>query len=339
MTNRKAVKKFFEYELDNEPLKKGSVNIKSTLIFTLIAVGVGFFLFRNPVLALLLAIATPLIVGLISYIRAKSRYKKRLKERDKNHQEFETLVKQVRSIIGDDLIKAFLRIFERTQIDRQELRTLERSYSASKERDFLSEETLEEKLGDLMNKSIRLYSQGEFTNQYVRFVPLTETDQYEVFFNPLRLVVLFLTETQLVICDVQIDSVDGDLREEIQKISLQKIVNVHFTAERTRINWSTEDIVQTARDLGYDEDEINQIREDVEKSDDAENERDWVLEEMTSRLFVTRTDSGALDFPIRTQFYFGKHVSALDQANVLTEDEITVDRMVNELNRLVEHAK
>ncbi len=62
----------------------------------------------------------------------------------------------------------------------------------------------------------------------------------------------------------------------------------------------------------------------------------WVYEEMTSHLKITRTDGGSLSVPIRSEFYLGEHVSALDQETALTHDEVSVDRMINELNRLVE---
>ena len=64
--------------------------------------------------------------------------------------------------------------------------------------------------------------------------------------------------------------------------------------------------VQTAQDLGYDEESVKQIRESFKKKDGKETEPNWVSEEMTSQLFITKTDGGALSFPIRTNSYFRK---------------------------------
>lgn len=232
------------------------------------------------------------------------------------------------------MIKAFLRVFERTQIDRAQLRLLNQIYSFQEEKSLFDAETRRKKLGDLLNKSIRLISKGEFSNKRIRKVRWPESGLNELIFNPLRLDILFLTETQLTICGVQIDTIDGDLREEIQRISLPKIVNIHFTAERVRANLNANEVIQRAQQLDYEEDEMGAFLEKLNSYNGSSI--NWVYEEMTSHLKITRTDGGSLSVPIRSEFYLGEHVSALDQETALTHDEVSVDRMINELNKLVE---
>jgi hypothetical protein len=338
MPDRKAVKKFFEYKLDNQEVKKGPLNPAPMIIFVLIGAVAGIIPHQDVPLMFGLVIIGLVVGYVISRHNVNVEYTRRLKEKEKNNREFEALARQVWPIITDDIVKVFLRAFERTQIDRDKLTILDKKFSSSGERDLLSEETLGQKLGDIMNKCLYFVSQGDFSNnKYFRWVRLPGED-LKNFFNPIRLILVFFPKTQLVICDVQTDCIDGNLREEIHRIPFPKIVNVQFTAERTRLDWDVDGMVEAAQDLGYDEEEVKQIRESFEKKDGMGSEPDWVLEEMRSQLFITRTDSGAVSFPIRTDREFGKDVGALDQANVLTKQEITVDRIVNEMNRLIEDA-
>jgi hypothetical protein len=204
------------------------------------------------------------------------------------------------------------------------------------EKKLLSEEILKEKLGDLQYKTIRFYSHGDLSKTNFRFVKLSEMKTYDVFFNPIRLIVLFLTETQLVIGDIQFDSLKGNLNyEKIQRISFSKIVNIYFIVKPTLMDWSAEEVVQTATNLGHSEDKINEIRKDINENGNT----NWSVKKITSQLIITRTDSGELKLPIRTEYFFGKYVKTFDKKTPLTKDEINVDRMINELNRHVEQAK
>jgi hypothetical protein len=335
MADRKDVRKFFEFKLINDAVVRKTPNPIAGIILLAGGAAAGWIL-QGTALSIVLAIVGFGIGYGVVYVIERLDYKKRSKERDENHKEFTALLDNACAVMGADLIKAFLRVFERTQIDRQHLRILEKGFSSPTERDLLSEETIEEKLGDLMEKSVRLVSRGDISKARERIV--LRGGQNIFLFNPMRLIVLFLTETQMVICDVQLDSIDGNLKEEIQRISLPKIVNIHFTAERKRLSWSKDEIVQSAKDLNYPAENIKEMESALDSSEHKDSDRNWIFEEMTSSLIVTRTDSGGLRLPMRTHIYFGKHKSALDD-DELTRDEITVDRMINELNRLVEHAK
>ena len=90
-----------------------------------------------------------------------------------------------------------------------------------------------------------------------------------------------------------------------------------------------------AKDLGYSDKEVEQIKRDFSSSDDGPVGDAWVYERMVSELTMTRSDGGHLTVPIRDANYFGRHKGALDGVSGLSADEIVVDRMMNELNRLI----
>lgn len=252
---------------------------------------------------------------------------------NQTHAELVRLAHITRDIQAADITKAMLRIFERLQLDATKLRILDQVYVFEEEEKLFDEETRERKLGDLVNKSIRLISWGEFQNVAYRGVVMDDSGSEEYFFNPTRLIMILLTETQLVVCEVQIDSMDGSLLEETQRVALKKIVNVHFTAKRIRHSATFEQLLRLAEDLKYNEATIGQIKR-TQGGDPSNSE--WALEELKSTVVISRTDGGSLDLPIRSDVYFGKQQSALDTDGRLNQHEIKVDRMVNELNRLVE---
>lgn len=329
--SRKSVKAFFEFDVNSDALKPRGGKYAGAFWLALIAGAAGWFGTQNGVTGGLAALAAAAAAIGVDRVLIQRDVDKRTREKEKNHEEFRKLANETREIQAADSIKALLRVFERTMIDRNTLRVLEQKYVFDKEKSLFDEETLQERLGDLLNKSIRMISRGDFTTSKWRKIRWIDTRRDEFFFNPMRLVALFLTETQLVICDVQIDSVGGDLREEIQRISLPKIVNIHFTAERKRLQHTVEELVKQAEDLNLSEKEIEDMKKSLK-----DGEAEWVNEEMTSHLRITRTDGGFLLVPIRSEVYFGRHTSALDQDTALSENEVIVDRMVNELNRLVE---
>jgi hypothetical protein len=336
-TDRKAVKEFFAFQVNSDDLKPRTLKLGGPIVFALLIASVTWG-FAGQTAGLVAGIAT--LAGIIALDRlgASGDVARRKKKKDENHAEFARLATETKRVQSNDLLKALLRVFERTMIDRASLRVLEQRFVFDRERDMFDEETLEQKLGDLMNKSIRMISRGDYTNPRLRTVRWLDTRKQEVFYNPTRLVALFLTETQLVICDVQIDSIDGDLKEDIQRIALPKVVNIQFTAERKRLPLTSDQLVSMARDLGYPEDEVKTMKEEFAKQDAQPDQGDWVHEEMTSSLRVSRTDGGSLSVPIRSETFFGRHRSALDADTTLSQNEVTVDRMVNELNRLVERA-
>jgi hypothetical protein len=329
--DRKSVRKFFSFKvMKDEPTQKelntGLIAILGIFAF-LIGLGGGGW-----VAAMLLA--GIVVGGMIAAHNAQAKTElENWRERfDRNQAEFARLAHETRRVQSADLTKAILRVFDRTQLDREKLRILDQIYVFEDEQNLLEDESRERKLGDLINKSIRMVSYGDYSNKAYRKVRWGETGKIEQFFNPIRLVMLLLTETQLVICDVQIDSMDGDLREEIQRVALAK---VRFVAERTRFTMKHDEIVRMAEDLKFDPSVIEDIRRSFGSGSSTNDQ--WTQEELKSVLNVSRTDAGSITVPIRSEIYFGRHRSALDDESGLTEDEVKVDRMINELNRLVEN--
>lgn len=214
-------------------------------------------------------------------------------------------------------------------------------YLLEKERQLFAEEPLADRLGDLFNKSIRLLSRSDFKEpketrefrsriDYIRKMDWSDGTS-ETFFNPMKVIALFLTKEELVVCEADIDSIDGDLREKIFRIMLSDIVSIGFTSERVRLAPdSGSDITLTRR-----EQPLGLMGGFNKGGKDRGAEPLPDREEMRSKLEISRTDGGVLHFPIKSEIVSGVQTSALDQDVALTEDEVAVDRMVNELNRVV----
>jgi hypothetical protein len=323
--SRRSVREFFRYDLNRTPY----IPWASGIYVVAAAVGVLIGYYLSPVVGVVAA-----LIGVGGGFFLVERSKEKQQEAWKS--EFARLAQQTREVQGDDAVRAFLRIFERAQLDRNRLRALDNRHSFEKERELFQAETLGERLGDLFNKSIRLWSRADFNNKLIRKVRWANGVE-ETFYNPLRIISLFLSESELVVCDAEIDSVDGDLREKIFRLMLTDIVSIGFTSERVRFPVNRQEIERMAQDLGYDKEEsARMVRALSHEFDGAgQSSAAYVYEEMTSKLEVTRTDGGTLHFPIKSEILFGRHVSALDQDVALTEDEVAVDRMLNELNRVV----
>lgn len=332
LPDRKNVRKFFAFDLNSDDLKPRPVPMRALGIAALIALLVASAVTNEMTVSLTLG----LLGGIgLEVLLVRLDVEKRRKTKHDNHADHSRLAADVRAIQASDTMKAFLRVFERTMIDPATLRRLDQVYSFEEERRLFDEDTLRERLADLQDKSIRMISQGDFSNKAFRRVRWIESKTIEDFFNPIRLVALFMTDTQLVICDVKIDSLDGDLNEEIQRISLPKIVNIVYESTRERVQLNVDDIVRAAEDLGQTTEQLKELRFKLDNKD-ADTLAAWVVEDLRSMLTVTRTDGGSLRVPIRSQRMIGQHKSALDSDATLSPDEMTTDRMINELNRLVD---
>ena len=90
-------------------------------------------------------------------------------------------------------------------MSRAEVRPLEGRYLLEKERQLFDEEETEaQKLGDLLNKSIRLFSAVDTKLSQFRSVQFKNGFR-EDFFNPMRIASLYMTPSELVVCDLEID--------------------------------------------------------------------------------------------------------------------------------------
>ena len=322
---RPAVQAFFDYRLDDDELKPLAARYKLALWLGAGGAVIGLTSFGLAFAAGLAAIGLSLGIALDRWWILRD-LSARSSAKEANHTEFRRLARETRTVQGADVIKALVRVFERTKLDRNRLRVLEQRYLFEQERALLDQATLARRAGDLVDKSIRMISRGDqFSPRSRQVRGLVE----QLVFNPVRLVTLFVTETQLVICDVQVDSIGGDLLEEIQRIALSKIVNISFRVRRQRVAKRERDGHQLADPVASSEGDDDERSEG--RSSDVGRE-----EEVLSLLGITCTDGATVTVPIRSESYLGRARGALDEGGLLSDDEVMIDGMIDELTRLID---
>lgn len=338
--SRKPVKKFFHFKVNQDELKWRRVGIK----FVLASVIVGFLgglahdtlkgsWPRSAILwsTLFLALAIGVDRGW-AWIDLAIRKSKKAK----NNREFADLSHVVRRVQADDWAKATRRVFDRCQLDRSDLRVLQNQYY-DPESGLFDVETPDKVLEDLRSKSSTFLSYPDRKGDIIRCIRWSDVKKTEYIFNPVRIVSLYVTNTQVVVCDVLVDSIKGDLKEEILRIALSDVVGITSTnlRERKELTFANDSEKQTAFDHGLSEEKVKEIREKILKGNEEE---EWCSETIISELKISRTDGGFQTLPVRYKTSFGVGKSALD-GDALTADELAIDRMVNELNRMIEASK
>lgn len=172
--DRKSVRKFFEFFVNNDELKPRPFSWRFVIGGVATGFIIGSFSLHSQLAAFFLAIVGGGgVLALDLYLR-KQDVEKRREKKEENHKEFAKLAGEVRLVQAADVTKALLRVFERTQIDRSTLRILDGTYVLSKERELFSDESLQERLGDLLNKSFRFLSMGDYTNKRFRKIRWTD---------------------------------------------------------------------------------------------------------------------------------------------------------------------
>lgn len=339
--DRKAVKTFFEFPLNQDGLRMRRVWIRFVLICAGVGLigGIGCDLWRGswPFWAVTATLVSVGIALGIDRALAKLSLIWRTKRKEENNRQFARLAEVVRRVQAEDSAKATLRIFERCQIDRSELRVLQHQYHERGESGLFDTETPRQILGDLYSKSSTFRSFPNREGDALRLVYWKELGRKEAFFNPARTVSLYLTNAQIVVCDVIVDSIRGDLHEDILRITFPDVVSVASSYHRSRqpVTFKSQKEIKMAYDHGLSEEELQLLRQRIA---DGSEEEEWVFESTSSFLKISRTDGGVQVLPIRYQTYFGAQKSALD-SDSLTDDEQLIDRMVNELNRMIENSK
>jgi hypothetical protein len=250
-----------------------------------------------------------------------------------NHAEFHRLVRVTRAIQADQLGRALCRVVSRTHIDRARLRKFDTRSLFAQERALFDEAKLERKIGDLIDKSMRTVSMGDAFGAEVtpvsRRVRGPGGEPGRLYFNPIRLVALLVTESELVSCVVQLDLIGANRHEEVRRIELAKIVDVMFEDTHERVLTSAEAIGQLAEQLGYCTSERD------EHLGGPDRHSDWSEARVTTRLTLTSSDGGTLTVPVRADIQLVPQDSGLDRDDSLSADELEIDHMVHTLHRVL----
>jgi hypothetical protein len=278
------------------------------------------------------------------------------------HCRYQRLGRKTQAIQAKDIEDAFLRIFQRTQLDINDLRTLDERYQLTKEKNLFRNRSLERRVGELYNKSIRMLSQpreetrgtkeenGDHEENGVKAEKSQKKPEnkmgprflrsrdggIDILYNPIRLIALLLTTEELVICDATIDSIKGDLEEHILRLMISDVVSVSFCSERKRFTMDLDEILFRAKAMRFSQSKRRKIKRDYLNR--HKREPQYIQEDLYSDLEVSQTDSQALTFPMRYELFIGKRRGGLHDVS-LSEDDKVIDRMVNELNRVVRSSR
>lgn len=340
---REVVKSFFSFEVGNKPEPRGrarSIIIAIAASAIIFVVGADKFSGQQVsdfTLYILLALNASLLPTIYYLCRRWENhlFKQDLKHYDGRLGKLQDLAEATRRLQIQDLNRAFIRIFDRTLIDRADLRILDQKYVLPEESALFEEESNEESLdkkrADLINKSVRLISRVQGDRINFRTL-LTRKGTLETYFNPQRMIILFLTQSQIVICDVTIDSSTGDLQEDILRVSLSQVVSLSSASLSERFELSESQMLSITRDTG-----MGDTLADISRWERSNGK--WSVKEERTILKITRTDGQALTFPIRSRITFGETTKALDRDDSLSKDELSVDLMINDINRLIEGAR
>src|SRR5262249_50285498 len=138
---------------------------------------------------------------------------------------------------------------------------------------------------------------------------------------------------QLVICEAIVDLVDGSLEENILRIPYSKIVTV-------RLRSSCEATMLSERAAREQAMLFNATTsEQVDNRHPNEDSRLWLREIISSQMVITLTDGGRVAIPFSCTARFSNAAAVpLDRRESLTEEERCHDRVVSELNRMIESA-
>jgi hypothetical protein len=341
-TGRAAVQAFFQYQLDDDDLElrtpSSEVRVGVALVTGLLGYGaVGFIIgfgTHAPLAGFALALTAGLAVCIsVQRVRIVRDLEERCVAKAANHKEFRRLTYATRSFQADQVARALCRVVGRTHIDRRRLARFDTRHLLEQERALFDEGKLERKIGDLIDKSMRTLSLGDAFSPEITAVsrrvrgPADEPGQ--LYFNPIRLVALLVTESELVCCLVQVDTMGANRHEEIRRISLANIVDLRFEDTHEHVAASPESLDSLAEQLGYSKREI------VEQLG-APDQRGALAEaRVTSRLTLTSSDGATLTLPIRRDVQLVGSSGGFSPDDDLSVDELEIDHMVHTLHRLL----
>jgi hypothetical protein len=340
-TGREAVQAFFQYRLEDDDLLPRAVSYRLPLSLF----GAGFLIGYGSLVGLIGLGGAALVGGVILMLaglglgffiegrRIERELAQRCAAKVANHAEFHRLVRVTRAVQADHLARALCRVVSRTHIDRTRLRKFDQRSLFEQERSLFDEAKLERKIGDLIDKSMRTISMGDAFSSEVtpvsRRVRGPGGKPGRLYFNPIRLVALLVTESELVSCIVQLDLVGKNRHEEVRRIEHAKIVDVRFEDTHERVPASAESIAQLAEQLGYCANERDEHFGKPDQRGDLREAR------VTTRLLLTSSDGGTLTVPVRADIQLVAQSSGLDRDETLSVDELEIDCVVHTLNRLL----
>jgi hypothetical protein len=346
-SDRECVKGFFQFPLDRERIQRRPARYLTVMLFAILA-ALGLYLASRSSGARGIhegAAGAALLTGFLAFLLGfavdswmrELAYRSRQRLQDDNHKIFIRLAGETRKVMSHDAASAFLRLFARTQLERAELQPLHEQYILPEEQGLFQEDSLETRLGDLFNKSIRTISPAEPSDgKRQEVLQIKWRDRVEWFSPRVRVMLVLLPrKTELVICDATIDLVTGSLREEILRIPYDRIVTIRLLSDCKAELMSKQRARQEAGWATVAED-----GPDPRAGHDGGDDNALVLhEEIAARMIITLTDGTTVGIPCSYVLRRSTGVSApLDRGDELTEDERRVDRIVNELNRMVETA-
>ncbi|MEL6188950.1 MAG: hypothetical protein AAFU79_30385 [Myxococcota bacterium] len=331
--DRSAVQAFFDYSRRVEPDPRED---RSLYAYALAAsLVVGFLAYLAARLTLSISILVGVIAALVlcgfAYYALAWTWRSRSEQRKA---ELWQLGSVTRLVQEQDVARALRRVFQRTRLRSSELRSFAQPYMLGLEARLFSEEELEEILGELFSRSVRLYSlvDGE-RNPRVRSLG-RDAGAAELVFNPLRIVCLFVTREQLIICDVEVDSLRGELHERIDRLRLRDIVGLRFSAQRSPRSVSKADMVRQAREL-----DVEVPSDDPADAVAAASRVDRSFDETRATLEIVAAGGGRFSFPIQSELHLEGREGPLRRDGQLTDEERLIDDMLHELQGIIKEAE
>lgn len=336
-TGREAVQAFFQYQLDDDDLlpRAASVEVRVGVALVCGLLGYGAFglMFGFGTHTPLVGFFVVLTLGLgvcifVQRILIARDLDERCVAKAANHAEFERLTRATRSFQAEQVSRALCRVVDRAQLDPGRLHRFDDRYLLEHERTLFDEAWLERKIGVLIDKSLRTLSMGDAFSPAVtpvsRRVRGPDDEPGRRFVNPIRMVALLVSDSELVCCLLQIDCIGKNRHEEVRRIALAKIVDVAFEDKYEQLPAESELFDALAAELGYSTSERDEVFGDS---------ADWTQARVTTRLALTSSDGGTLSVPIRCDQQLVRR-SAHEEGE-LSDEEQDIDQLGAALHRLL----
>lgn len=338
-TGREAVRAFFDYQLDDDDLlpraPSTEVRVGVALVCGLLGYGafglmLGFGT-HTPLVGFFIALTVGLCVCMfVQRLVIERELEQRCAAKATNHAEFERLTRATRAFQAEQVSRALCRVVDRAQLDPGRLHRFDERYLLEQERTLFEEAWLERKIGVLIDKSLRTLSMGDAFGPSVspvsRRVRGPDDEPGRRFVNPIRLVALLVTDTELVCCQVQLDCIGASRHEEVRRIALTKIVDLVFEDTHEQLSPDAALFEALSIELGYSESERDAV---------FGSPGDWSQTRVMTRLALTSADGGTLSVPIRNDVQLVRRSGSDGEDDELSDEEQEIDQLGAALHRLL----